>query len=127
MSLSDDEAEQNAIEAKIIAVRRKPNSKEQNQTPEPGRRFIREGQLHRVTRKGVKKYIFHLFNDILVYSEKSALGLKLHRILDLSSLVLTDQDDEQIGSKEMKYAFAITSDENRLWLEHHPRMTKRCG
>lgn len=42
----------------------------------PDRCLIKEGPLTRVTTKGPKKYYFHLFTDILIYSYKKMLHTK---------------------------------------------------
>ena len=48
------------------------------------RQLIREGELTRITRRGSTVYYFHLFNDLLLYSEDTVKGYKLHRRVDLS-------------------------------------------
>jgi hypothetical protein len=46
----------------------------------PEREFIRSGMLTKVGRSsGKREYIFHLFNDSLIYSDKSLRGFKFHR------------------------------------------------
>jgi len=48
--------------------------------------------MKRLTRSGVTKYYFHLFNDLMLYSEETVKGYKLHRKIELRYAVLTDKD-----------------------------------
>ena len=48
------------------------------------RRLLREGELERVTRRGKTVFYFHLLNDLLLYSEKTVKGFKLHRRVELA-------------------------------------------
>ena len=49
--------------------------------------LVREGELSRMTRRGSTVYHFHLFSDLLLYSESTVKGFKLHRRVDLSDRV----------------------------------------
>ena len=49
--------------------------------------LVREGELTRMTRRGSTVYYFHLFTDLLLYSESTVKGYKLHRRVDLSDRV----------------------------------------
>jgi hypothetical protein len=57
------------------------------------RKLVREGPLKRLTRSGVIKYYFHLFNDLLLYSEGDATSkaFKLHRRIELLTTLVTDR------------------------------------
>ena len=56
------------------------------------RHLIREGPLKRLTRSGLTKYYFHLFNDLLTYSEETVKGYKMHRKMDLTrGFAIADQ------------------------------------
>ena len=48
------------------------------------RQLLREGELIRMTRRGKAVFYFHLFDDLLLYSESTVKGFKLHRRVDLS-------------------------------------------
>ena len=71
------------------------------------REFIREGELSKVNRTGKpEKYIFHLFNDVLLYSEDLGKGkLKHHRTIEMDGVSI------HVDSSNGRYAnsFNITS------------------
>lgn len=69
------------------------------------RKLIKVGKLHKVCRSYEKKYIFHLFNDLLLYSSESTTGFILHRKLDLIKTRFSDLPD----SKKRSFAFQIVS------------------
>lgn len=63
----------------------------------PNRKLLRSGELQKRNRKGMwKPMVFHLFNDVLMYSEKQRNGkLKHHRTLILQNLkISSDQNNE---------------------------------
>ncbi|XP_032827961.2 FERM, ARHGEF and pleckstrin domain-containing protein 1-like isoform X1 [Petromyzon marinus] len=63
----------------------------------PGREFIREGCLHKLTRKGLQQRMFFLFNDMLVYTSKSLTTnnqFKVHGKMQLSTLKITASERE---------------------------------
>ena len=56
-----------------------------------GRRFLREGQLIKKSRRGDLPYTFFLFSDILVYAGANLRGkLKIHQVIPLDSLTLIE-------------------------------------
>ncbi|XP_057601981.1 FERM, ARHGEF and pleckstrin domain-containing protein 2 isoform X2 [Hippopotamus amphibius kiboko] len=52
----------------------------------PGREFIREGCLHKLTRKGLQQRMFFLFSDMLLYTSRGASGTSHFRIRGLLPL-----------------------------------------
>lgn len=52
----------------------------------PGREFIREGCLHKLTRKGLQQRMFFLFSDMLLYTSKGVPGSSHFRIRSLLPL-----------------------------------------
>ncbi|XP_053511159.1 FERM, ARHGEF and pleckstrin domain-containing protein 2 isoform X2 [Artibeus jamaicensis] len=46
----------------------------------PGREFIREGCLHKLTRKGLQQRMFFLFSDVLLYTSRGVSGTSHFRI-----------------------------------------------
>uniref|UniRef100_A0A8D2CTS0 FERM, ARHGEF and pleckstrin domain-containing protein 2 n=1 Tax=Sciurus vulgaris TaxID=55149 RepID=A0A8D2CTS0_SCIVU len=52
----------------------------------PGREFIREGCLHKLTRKGLQQRMFFLFSDMLLYTSKSVTRSSHFRIQGLLPL-----------------------------------------
>ena len=78
----------------------------------PDRRFIREGALFKINRKKrAEKYIFILFNDILIYAAlHSANKLKVYQIIHLSLAQLLDFPDGKIvndAGKPIVNAFQV--------------------
>eukprot|EP00463_Aulacantha_scolymantha_P003138 TRINITY_DN3939_c0_g1_i1.p1 TRINITY_DN3939_c0_g1~~TRINITY_DN3939_c0_g1_i1.p1 ORF type:complete len:137 (-),score=19.40 TRINITY_DN3939_c0_g1_i1:84-494(-) len=56
-----------------------------------GRELKKEGQLKRITRKGPVTYYFHLFSDLLLYSERTVDNkFKLHRKINLSKCLVVN-------------------------------------
>ncbi len=52
------------------------------------------GALYKVCRRSDKSFYFHLFNDCLLYSESTVLGLyRLHRSFELQNCVVEDIDE----------------------------------
>ncbi|CAN0173036.1 unnamed protein product [Lampetra planeri] len=59
--------------------------------------FIREGCLHKLTRKGLQQRMFFLFNDMLVYTSKALTTnnqFKVHGKMQLSTLKITASERE---------------------------------
>ncbi|EPQ02379.1 FERM, RhoGEF and pleckstrin domain-containing protein 2 [Myotis brandtii] len=52
----------------------------------PGREFIREGCLHKLTRKGLQQRMFFLFSDMLLYTSRGVSGTSHFRIRGLLPL-----------------------------------------
>ena len=97
-----DRREVQALEAKMFSG--KPGLVEQ------GRRLVFEGELRKVSRNRNHKYYFHLFNDLLIYSERSGTTGKytLHRKMDLRSVDAIDNAQVQQATE---HAFEIKSAE----------------
>jgi len=51
----------------------------------PARRFIMKGELFKVCRGKNKKYMFFLFNDLLIYADPQGKYFKFHNKLDIDS------------------------------------------
>ncbi|XP_041487755.1 FERM, ARHGEF and pleckstrin domain-containing protein 2-like [Microtus oregoni] len=63
----------------------------------PGREFIREGCLHKLTKKGLQQRMFFLFSDMLLYTSKSVTGASQFRIrgfLPLRGMLVEESDNE---------------------------------
>jgi len=71
------------------------------------RTFLREGALHKICRKGPKKYQFLLFNDALMYCSfiPNSTRLSFHRMLALSFVKINNVED----TPQVQFAFQITS------------------
>ncbi|XP_051928970.1 FERM, ARHGEF and pleckstrin domain-containing protein 2 isoform X3 [Hippocampus zosterae] len=57
----------------------------------PGREFIREGCLYKLTKKGLQQRMFFLFSDILLYTSKGVTAtnqFKVHGQLPLHGMIL---------------------------------------
>lgn len=62
---------------------------------QPGRQFIREGCLHKLSRKGYQQRMFFLFSDMLLYTSKgvtSSNQFKVHGQIPLKGVVLEDSE-----------------------------------
>ncbi|KAL1770834.1 FERM, and pleckstrin domain-containing 2 [Sigmodon hispidus] len=63
----------------------------------PGREFIREGCLHKLTKKGLQQRMFFLFSDMLLYTSKSVTGASHFRIrgfLPLRGMLVEEMENE---------------------------------
>jgi len=71
------------------------------------RTFLREGLLHKICRKGPKKYQFLLFNDALMYCSfiPNSQRLSFHRMLALSFVKINNLED----TSQVQFAFQISS------------------
>jgi hypothetical protein len=94
---------------------------------EPGRIYVREGDLTKVCRKGPKKRFFALFSDILLYATENIGGrLSSVNVLKMTSLGVRDLPDDpkrnqtnamQVSSEKKSFVvFAQTPQEKSLWL-----------
>ncbi|XP_032494514.1 FERM, ARHGEF and pleckstrin domain-containing protein 2 isoform X2 [Phocoena sinus] len=64
----------------------------------PGREFIREGCLHKLTRKGPQQRMFFLFSDMLLYTGRGASGTSHFRIrglLPLRGMLVEERENER--------------------------------
>ncbi|KAM6152745.1 FERM, ARHGEF and pleckstrin domain-containing protein 2, partial [Erethizon dorsatum] len=63
----------------------------------PGREFIREGCLHKLTKKGLQQRMFFLFSDMLLYTSKGVTGSSQFRIrglLPLHGMLVEESENE---------------------------------
>ncbi|XP_027731570.1 FERM, ARHGEF and pleckstrin domain-containing protein 2 isoform X2 [Vombatus ursinus] len=63
----------------------------------PGREFIREGCLYKLTKKGFQQRMFFLFSDMLLYTSKGVTGtnhFKIHGQLPLHGMLVEESDNE---------------------------------
>ncbi|XP_069332334.1 FERM, ARHGEF and pleckstrin domain-containing protein 2 isoform X3 [Eulemur rufifrons] len=63
----------------------------------PGREFIREGCLHKLTKKGLQQRMFFLFSDMLLYTSKGVSGTSHFRIrglLPLRGMLVEESESE---------------------------------
>uniref|UniRef100_A0A8C7EU08 FERM, ARHGEF and pleckstrin domain-containing protein 2 n=1 Tax=Neovison vison TaxID=452646 RepID=A0A8C7EU08_NEOVI len=64
----------------------------------PGREFIREGCLHKLTKKGLQQRMFFLFSDMLLYTSKGVTGSSHFRIrgrLPLRGMLVEEGEHER--------------------------------
>ncbi|XP_069752564.1 FERM, ARHGEF and pleckstrin domain-containing protein 2 isoform X6 [Narcine bancroftii] len=63
----------------------------------PGRDFIREGCLYKLTRKGLQQRMFFLFSDMLLYTSKGVTTsnqFKVHGQLPLYGMIIEESESE---------------------------------
>ncbi|XP_075935471.1 FERM, ARHGEF and pleckstrin domain-containing protein 2 isoform X2 [Anarhichas minor] len=63
----------------------------------PGREFIREGCLYKLTKKGLQQRMFFLFSDMLLYTSKGVTAtnqFKVHGQLPLHGMILEESENE---------------------------------
>ncbi|NXU88862.1 FARP2 protein, partial [Xiphorhynchus elegans] len=63
----------------------------------PGREFIREGCLYKLTKKGLQQRMFFLFSDMLLYTSKGVTGtnqFKIHGHLSLHGMLVEESENE---------------------------------
>ncbi|XP_009867970.1 PREDICTED: FERM, RhoGEF and pleckstrin domain-containing protein 2, partial [Apaloderma vittatum] len=63
----------------------------------PGREFIREGCLYKLTKKGLQQRMFFLFSDMLLYTSKGVTGtnqFKIHGHLPLRGMLVEENENE---------------------------------
>ncbi|XP_051873562.1 FERM, ARHGEF and pleckstrin domain-containing protein 2 isoform X2 [Pristis pectinata] len=81
----------------------------------PGRDFIREGCLYKLTRKGLQQRMFFLFSDMLLYTSKgvtSSNQFKVHGQLPLYGMILIVLDppiEESESEWAVPHCFTIYS------------------
>ncbi|XP_070539009.1 FERM, ARHGEF and pleckstrin domain-containing protein 2-like isoform X2 [Ptychodera flava] len=74
---------------------------------QPGREFIREGCLHKLSRKGYQQRMFFLFSDMLIYTSKGVTAtnqFKVHGQIPLKGIVIEDNSQQERSSP---YCFTI--------------------
>ncbi|KAF2981749.1 hypothetical protein EK904_014767 [Melospiza melodia maxima] len=81
----------------------------------PGREFIREGCLYKLTKKGLQQRMFFLFSDMLLYTSKGVTGtnqFKIHGHLSLHGMLLIVLDppvEESENEWSVPHCFTIYS------------------
>ncbi|XP_039622505.1 FERM, ARHGEF and pleckstrin domain-containing protein 2 isoform X3 [Polypterus senegalus] len=63
----------------------------------PGREFIREGCLYKLTKKGLQQRMFFLFSDMLLYTSKGVTAtnqFKVHGQLPLHGMLVEEAENE---------------------------------
>ncbi|XP_028924593.1 FERM, ARHGEF and pleckstrin domain-containing protein 2 isoform X1 [Ornithorhynchus anatinus] len=63
----------------------------------PGREFIREGCLYKLTKKGLQQRMFFLFSDMLLYTSKGVTGsnhFKIHGHLPLHGMLVEESETD---------------------------------
>ncbi|XP_041913082.1 LOW QUALITY PROTEIN: FERM, ARHGEF and pleckstrin domain-containing protein 2 [Alosa sapidissima] len=63
----------------------------------PGREFIREGCLYKLTKKGLQQRMFFLFSDMLLYTSKGVTAtnqFKVHGQLPLHGMIAEESENE---------------------------------
>ncbi|XP_061097117.1 FERM, ARHGEF and pleckstrin domain-containing protein 2-like isoform X2 [Conger conger] len=63
----------------------------------PGREFIREGCLYKLTKKGLQQRMFFLFSDMLLYTSKGVTAtnqFKVHGQLPLHGMLIEESENE---------------------------------
>ncbi|XP_029080460.1 FERM, ARHGEF and pleckstrin domain-containing protein 2 isoform X6 [Monodon monoceros] len=79
----------------------------------PGREFIREGCLHKLTRKGLQQRMFFLFSDMLLYTGRGASGtghFRIRGLLPLRGMLLIVLDppvEERENEWSVPHCFTI--------------------
>ncbi|XP_058493843.1 FERM, ARHGEF and pleckstrin domain-containing protein 2 isoform X3 [Solea solea] len=81
----------------------------------PGREFIREGCLYKLTKKGLQQRMFFLFSDMLLYTSKGVTAtnqFKVHGQLPLHGMILIVLDapvEESENEWSVPHCFTIYS------------------
>ncbi|XP_054644631.1 FERM, ARHGEF and pleckstrin domain-containing protein 2 isoform X1 [Dunckerocampus dactyliophorus] len=81
----------------------------------PGREFIREGCLYKLTKKGLQQRMFFLFSDMLLYTSKGVTAtnqFKVHGQLPLHGMILIILDapvEESENEWSVPHCFTIYS------------------
>ncbi|ELK14413.1 FERM, RhoGEF and pleckstrin domain-containing protein 2 [Pteropus alecto] len=72
----------------------------------PGREFIREGCLHKLTKKGLQQRMFFLFSDMLLYTSRGVSGTSRFRtrgLLPLRGMLVEASED----ARSVPHCFTI--------------------
>ncbi|XP_039343594.1 FERM, ARHGEF and pleckstrin domain-containing protein 2 isoform X8 [Mauremys reevesii] len=94
----------------------------------PGREFIREGCLYKLTKKGLQQRMFFLFSDMLLYTSKGVTGtnqFKIHGHLPLHGMLVEESENEWsvphcftiYSAQKTIVVAASTHLEMRKWME----------
>ncbi|KAJ8270401.1 hypothetical protein GJAV_G00114100 [Gymnothorax javanicus] len=79
----------------------------------PGREFIREGCLYKLTKKGLQQRMFFLFSDMLLYTSKGVTAtnqFKVHGQLPLHGMLIEESENEW----SVPHCFTIYSAERTI-------------
>uniref|UniRef100_A0A8C3AAA8 FERM, ARHGEF and pleckstrin domain-containing protein 2 n=1 Tax=Cyclopterus lumpus TaxID=8103 RepID=A0A8C3AAA8_CYCLU len=82
----------------------------------PGREFIREGCLYKLTKKGLQQRMFFLFSDMLLYTSKGVTAtnqFKVHGQLPLHGMIVEESENEW----SVPHCFTIYSAQRTVSLE----------
>lgn len=85
--------------------------------------LVREGQLYKYTRRGkLRRIVVHLFNDMLIYSQMTPVGLKLKRKILLKEAIV-QKDPERSGTLKIcspSKSFQVQGKEDEIesWMEN---------
>nr|XP_044607436.1 FERM, ARHGEF and pleckstrin domain-containing protein 2 isoform X6 [Equus asinus] len=96
----------------------------------PGREFIREGCLHKLTRKGLQQRMFFLFSDMLLYTSKGVSGTSHFRIRGLLPLrgmlliVLDPPVEESESEWSVPHCFTIYAAQKTMVVAASTRLEK---
>nr|XP_039325818.1 FERM, ARHGEF and pleckstrin domain-containing protein 2-like [Saimiri boliviensis boliviensis] len=96
----------------------------------PGREFIREGCLHKLTKKGLQQRMFFLFSDMLLYTSKGLAGTSHFRIRGLLPLrgmlliVLDPPVEETENEWSVPHCFTIYAAQKTIVVAASTRLEK---
>ncbi|XP_013363552.1 PREDICTED: FERM, RhoGEF and pleckstrin domain-containing protein 2 isoform X3 [Chinchilla lanigera] len=96
----------------------------------PGREFIREGCLHKLTKKGLQQRMFFLFSDMLLYTSKGITGSSHFRIRGLLPLrgmlliVLDPPIEESENEWSVPHCFTIYAAQKTIVVAASTRLEK---
>uniref|UniRef100_A0A671VND3 FERM, ARHGEF and pleckstrin domain-containing protein 2 n=1 Tax=Sparus aurata TaxID=8175 RepID=A0A671VND3_SPAAU len=83
----------------------------------PGREFIREGCLYKLTKKGLQQRMFFLFSDMLLYTSKGVTAtnqFKVHGQLPLHGMIVEESENEW----SVPHCFTIYSAQRTIVVAH---------
>ncbi|XP_010375293.2 FERM, ARHGEF and pleckstrin domain-containing protein 2 isoform X2 [Rhinopithecus roxellana] len=89
----------------------------------PGREFIREGCLHKLTKKGLQQRMFFLFSDMLLYTSKGVAGTSHFRIrglLPLRGMLVEESENEW----SVPHCFTIYASQKTIVVAASTRLEK---
>uniref|UniRef100_A0A4X1SZK3 FERM, ARH/RhoGEF and pleckstrin domain protein 2 n=1 Tax=Sus scrofa TaxID=9823 RepID=A0A4X1SZK3_PIG len=88
----------------------------------PGREFIREGCLRKLTKKGLQQRMFLLFSDMLLYTSRGASGTSRFRTRGL--LPLRGMLVEELGEWPVPHCFTIFAAQKTIVVAASSRLEK---
>ncbi|XP_048957347.1 FERM, ARHGEF and pleckstrin domain-containing protein 2 isoform X4 [Canis lupus dingo] len=89
----------------------------------PGREFIREGCLHKLTKKGLQQRMFFLFSDVLLYTSRGVTGTSRFRIrgrLPLRGMLVEEGERE----RSVPHCFTICAAQKTIVVAASTRLEK---